>query len=127
MDVKNKEILELLTNAKGSMNTMKEAISEKEKIRDSIDLIRKELKNGYVLNQCIQLFDMKKNEIDFHDSRVDIVATYLVVLITSKVKKIVDENKNKIYKEDNSIDLLEKYKKNFVENMKKIIQKKLSA
>jgi hypothetical protein len=127
MDVKNKEILELLTNAKGSMNTMKEAISEKEKIRDSIDLIRKELKNGYVLNQCIQLFDMKKNEIDFHDSRVDIVATYLVVLITSKVKKIVDENKNKIYKEDNSIDLLEKYKKNFLENMKKIIQKKLSA
>ncbi|MBP3928770.1 MAG: DUF805 domain-containing protein [Peptostreptococcaceae bacterium] len=53
------------------------------------------IKRGDIYSKSKELFDIDDSDLDFHDSRVDVVSTYLIAINTTEVLKKYKEISNK--------------------------------
>lgn len=63
------------------------------------------IKRGDIFNKSKDVYSLKDYEIDFHDSRVDVIAVYLISLKTDKLLENISKLTNNINKINSSIDL----------------------
>jgi hypothetical protein len=118
MDVKNEKLLDLLTNAKSSMNNMKVAISEKDKIEKSVEIIRKELtKINTTLKKIDESISEEEKNIGIYEEELRNIQFEFLKNDTDKIRSIVESNlPNTVTCKEVNSNLLKLYRKPTTEN-----------